>query len=83
MPSRAEGLIFNRLCPESHQGSAVTLLEVGQAALAPPEVWDMKAGKKHSPQLASYGTALCGGRPQPAAAGLELDMGWGPCHGCW
>lgn len=61
----------------------MTLLEVGQAALATPEVWDMKAGKKHSPQLPGYGTVLGGGRPQPAAVGLELDMGWGSCHGCW
>lgn len=57
--------------------------EVGQAALAPPEGWDMKAGKKYRPKLAGYGTMLGRERPQPAAVGLRLDMGWGSYCRCW
>lgn len=51
MPRGAEGLNPNHPCSVFHQGDEVTLLEVAQAASAPPEVWDIKAGKKHSPQL--------------------------------
>lgn len=80
---RAEGLVSDCTCPGSRQGADMILLEVVQAALAPPEVWDTKTGKKHSPQLVGYSTALGGGRPHTAAVGLQLDMSWGSCHGYW
>lgn len=51
MPRGAEGMTSNCSCPGFHQSDEVTLLEVAQTASAPPEVWDIKAGKKHSPQL--------------------------------
>lgn len=39
VPSRAEGLIPELLlCPGSHQGVEVTLLDVGWAAWEPPKV---------------------------------------------
>lgn len=60
MPSRAEGLIPDLLCPGSHQGVEVTLLDMDQAALAPPEVWDVRDGEKHSPQLPGHGSVLPG-----------------------
>lgn len=58
MPSRAEGLIPDLPCPGSHQGVEVTLLDVGQAALEPPEVWGVRDGEKHSPHLPGHGSVL-------------------------
>lgn len=58
MPSRAEGLISGLPCPGCHQGAEVTLLYMDQAALAPAEVWDVRDGEKHSPQLPGHGSVL-------------------------
>lgn len=58
VPSRAEGMIPDLLFPGSHQGAEVTLLDVGQAALEPPEVWDERDGGKHSLQLLGHGSVL-------------------------
>lgn len=69
VPSRAESLIPDFLCPGSHQGAEVTLLDVGQAALEPPEVWDERDDGKHSPQLPGHGSVL--------PSHLLLAQGWG------